>query len=146
MEIGLGISDKKNNSTEDGIDGTNDHFQRNSGCSAEQKPLGIPFRTLPLKRKQLGIPLNSVPWNKNRSILLEFGSEPFRGRETSRNSVPWNKTRNKLSEFRSEPFRGRETTRNSVSRQDTIKKTGLGEWNKLIYDCYVIIYSSLRTV
>jgi hypothetical protein len=31
--------------------------QRNSGCSAEQKTLGIPFRTVPLKRKMFGIPL-----------------------------------------------------------------------------------------
>jgi hypothetical protein len=28
---------QKNNSAEDGIDGTNDYFRRNSGCSAEQK-------------------------------------------------------------------------------------------------------------
>jgi hypothetical protein len=48
---------QKNNSAEDGIDGTNGYFRRNSGCSAEQKTLGIPFRTLPRKRKQLGIPL-----------------------------------------------------------------------------------------
>ena len=37
---------QKNNSAEDGIDGTNGYFRRNSGCSAEQN-LGIPFRTLP---------------------------------------------------------------------------------------------------
>ncbi len=41
---------QKNNSAEDGIDGTKGDFRRNSGCSAEQKPLGIPFRILPRKR------------------------------------------------------------------------------------------------
>jgi hypothetical protein len=35
--LGLGISDKKNDSAEDGIDGTKGYFRRNSGCSAEQK-------------------------------------------------------------------------------------------------------------
>jgi hypothetical protein len=71
---------QKNNSAEDGIDETNGYFRRNSGCSAEQKisefrsepfrgrennsefrsveqkwkqALGIPFRTLPKKRKEL---------------------------------------------------------------------------------------------
>jgi hypothetical protein len=65
---------------EDGIDGTNGYFRRNSGCSVEQKTsefrsqsfrgrennsefrsvgqkkkltLGIPFRTLPRKRKKV---------------------------------------------------------------------------------------------
>ncbi len=69
---------QKNNSAEDGIDGTNGYFRRNSGCSVEQKlsefrsePFrgiennsefrsveqklknthGIPFKTLPRKRK-----------------------------------------------------------------------------------------------
>ena len=72
---------QKNNSAEDGIDGTNGYFRRNSDCSAEQKfsefrskPFsgrenssefrnveqkyeqtpGILFRTIPRKRKQLG--------------------------------------------------------------------------------------------
>jgi hypothetical protein len=74
---------QKNNSAEDGTDGTNGYFRRNSGCSAEQKisefrsepfrgrdnnsefrsveqkwkeALEIPFRILPKKRKQLGFP------------------------------------------------------------------------------------------
>jgi hypothetical protein len=45
---------------------------------------------------------SSVPWNKNRSKLPEFHSQPFRGRETTRNSIPWNKNRCKLWEFHSE--------------------------------------------
>jgi hypothetical protein len=85
--------------------------------------------TIPRKRKMLGIlyhgtkieansrnsgpnhsseektPRNSVTWNKNRSKLSEFRSEPFLGREkTPRNSVTWNKNRSKLSEFCSEAF------------------------------------------
>jgi hypothetical protein len=35
--------------------------------------------------------------------------DPSAEDKTTRNSVPWNKNRSKLSEFRSEPFRGRET-------------------------------------
>ena len=34
---------------------------------------------------------------------------PSAEEKTTRNFVPWNKYRSKLSEFRSEPFRGRET-------------------------------------
>jgi hypothetical protein len=57
LQLGLPISDKKNYSPEDGINGTIGLFRRVSGCSAEQKTLGIPFRTIPWKRKMLGIPL-----------------------------------------------------------------------------------------
>jgi hypothetical protein len=46
---------KKINYAEDGIVGTIGLFQRNSGCSAEQKTIGIPFRTIPQRRKMLGI-------------------------------------------------------------------------------------------
>jgi hypothetical protein len=49
---------QKNYSAEDGIYGTNDLFRRNSGCSAEQKTIGIPFRTIPRKIKMLGIPFH----------------------------------------------------------------------------------------
>jgi hypothetical protein len=69
-----------NNSAEDGIDGTNGYFRRNSGCSAEQKILGILFQTLPWKRQQLGIPFRGT---KNRSKLLKFPSEPFSGIENN---------------------------------------------------------------
>jgi hypothetical protein len=56
---------------EDGTDGSNGYFRRNSGYSAEKKNFGIPFRTLPRKRKQLGIPF--------RGTKIEA---------SSRNSVP----------------------------------------------------------
>ncbi len=42
---------QKNYSAEDGIDGTIGLFRRNSGCSAEQKTLGIPLRIIPQRRK-----------------------------------------------------------------------------------------------
>jgi hypothetical protein len=45
----------RNYSAEDGIDGTIGLFRRNSGCSAEQKTIEIPFRTIPQGRKMLGI-------------------------------------------------------------------------------------------
>ncbi len=53
-------------------------FRQISGCSAEQKTLGFPFRTIPQRRKYAR---NFVPWNKNRSKLSQFRSEPFRERE-----------------------------------------------------------------
>jgi hypothetical protein len=83
---------QKNNSAEDGIDGTNGYFRRNSGGSAEQKisefcsepfrgrdnnsefhsveqkwkeALGIPFRILPKKRKQLGFPFRGTKRKAN---------------------------------------------------------------------------------
>jgi hypothetical protein len=53
--IGLAISDNIKYSSEDRIDGTSGLFRRNSGCSVEQKILGIPFRKIPQGRKMLGI-------------------------------------------------------------------------------------------
>ncbi len=50
IHVGLGISDKKNNSAEDGIDGTNGYFRRNSGCSAEQKI--SEFRSEPFRGRE----------------------------------------------------------------------------------------------
>ncbi len=114
---------QKNNSAEDGIDGTNGYFRRNSGCSAEQKTsefrsesfrgrenntefrsveqkmkqtLGIPFRTLPRKKKNVllikmtkqmvisdGIP--AVPRNRKPRNSIP---NPSAEEKTTRNSVP----------------------------------------------------------
>jgi hypothetical protein len=38
-------------------------------------------------------------WNNNRSKLLEFRSDPFRGRKTARNSVPWTKIETNTCNF-----------------------------------------------
>jgi hypothetical protein len=97
----VGNFQQKNNFVEDGIDGidgTNGYFRRNSGCSVEQKILGIPFRTLPRKRKQLGIPFRGrkIEANSRNSLPNPSGEEkqleiPFRGTKkeaNSRNSLP----------------------------------------------------------
>jgi hypothetical protein len=134
----VGNFQQKNNSVEDGIDATNDHFRLNSGCSAEQKPLGIPFRTLPRKRKKLGIPFRGTKIEAySQNSALNSSAEE----KTTRNSVPWNKNRNKLSEEKQlgTPFCVNKTW------QDT-RRQASANWNKLIpYVCSVIIYSSLRT-
>jgi hypothetical protein len=77
-KVGLAISDKKNHSAEDGIDGTIGLFRRNSGYSAEQKILGVPFRSMEacLGRKHA---VNSVCWSRiflnNFFHAISFRSE-----------------------------------------------------------------------
>jgi hypothetical protein len=71
--LGLGISDKKNNSAEDGIDGTNGYFRRNSGCFAEQKI--SEFRFEPFSRRENISEFRSVE-QKYKQTLGMF-SEPF---------------------------------------------------------------------
>jgi hypothetical protein len=70
----------KNNSEEDGIDGTNGYFRQNSGCSAiggtESSRNSVPNPSAEEKTTQ-----NSVPLNKNR--LSGFPSETFSGRENN---------------------------------------------------------------
>jgi hypothetical protein len=95
---------QKNNSAEDGIDGTNGYFRRNSGCSADRKSRN----SVPNPSAEEKTTRNSIPWNKNKSKLPLFCSEPFAEENTTRNSIPWNQNRCQFSEFRSEPFRGRE--------------------------------------
>ncbi len=67
----------KNNSTEDGIEETNGLFRQDSGFSAEQKTLGIPFQTILRKRKQLGIPFRGtkVEINIQNFVLKPFSEE-----------------------------------------------------------------------
>jgi hypothetical protein len=49
---------QKNNSAEEGIDGANGYFRRNSGCSAEQK---IPeFRSEPFRGRKNNSEFRSV--------------------------------------------------------------------------------------
>jgi hypothetical protein len=59
----------------------------------------------------------AVPRNRKH---MEFLSEPFGGRETTRNSVPFNKNRSKLSGFPSEPFTGRENNSEFHGTEQTI--------------------------
>jgi hypothetical protein len=49
---------QKNNSAEDGIDGTNYYFRRNSGCSAEQKI--SEFRSEPFRGRENNSEFRSV--------------------------------------------------------------------------------------
>jgi hypothetical protein len=109
----VGIFRQKNNSAEDGIDGTNGYFRRNSGCSAEQKT--SEFRSEPF-RKEEKTTRNSVPLNKNRSKLSEFPSEHFSGRE---NNSEFRSVETKIEEyshnFIPNPSAEEKTTRNSVN-------------------------------
>ncbi len=119
--IRVGNFRQKINSAEDGIDGTNGYFRRNSGCSAEQKTLGIPFRTVPRKRRRLRIPFR---WTK---IEKTFGI-PFRtfsGREKNSEfpSGSFSRRENN-SEFRSEPFSGRENYSEQNAAAQNFKKSG----------------------
>ncbi len=114
---------QKNYSAKDGIDRTNAYSRRNSGW--------IPFRTLPRKRKQLGITFRGT---KIEAYSRNSIPNPFAEEKTTRNSVPWNKNRSKLLEFCSKPFRGRENTRNSFPcRKNSAgyQRTGLGELRRL---------------
>ncbi len=49
---------QKNNSAEDGIDGTTGYFRRNSGCSAEQKT--SEFRSEPFRGRENNSEFRSV--------------------------------------------------------------------------------------
>ncbi len=76
---------QKNYLVEDGKDGIIGLFRRNSGCSAEQKILGIPFRTVPQRRKMFGILCYRTKWDANsRNSDLNHSAEE----KTTRNSVP----------------------------------------------------------
>ncbi len=75
--IGLGISDKKI----------------------------IPRKTELTEQMVISDGIPDVPRNRNSQNSVP---NPSAEEKTTRNSVPWNKTRSILAEFRSEPFRGRE--------------------------------------
>ncbi len=105
VENRVGNFRRKNYSAEDRIDGTIGLFRWNSGCSPEQKILGIPVRTVTQRRKMLGILYHGTKLEANaRNYVLNHSAEP----KTTRNSVPWNKNLSKHLEFCSEPFRGRD--------------------------------------
>ncbi len=85
VQLRVGNFRQKNYSAEDGIYGTIGLFRRNSDCSAEQKILGIPFRTIPQRRKMLGILYHGTKLEANpRNSVLNHSAEE----KTTRNSVP----------------------------------------------------------
>jgi hypothetical protein len=122
---------QKNNSEEDGIDGTNGYFRRNSGCSAEQKIsefcsepfLGIPFRgtktealiicSEPFCGREHNSEFRSVEPKQMQFLGIPFLTIP-RKRTQLGNPFRATKNRNKLSKCPSEPFRGRETNLEQV--------------------------------
>jgi hypothetical protein len=122
--IRVGNFRQKNYSAEDGIDGTIGLFRRNSGCSAEQKTLGIPFRTVPQRRRRLGILCHGtkIEANSRNSVLNHSAEQNSRNsvpnhsaeEKNARNSVPWKKNRNKLLEFRSQACLGQKQAVYSV--------------------------------
>jgi hypothetical protein len=107
LENRVGNFRQKNYSAEDGIDGTIGLFRRNSSCSAEQKILGIPVRTVPQRRKMLGILYHETKLEANAPNYVLNHSEETK---TTRNSVPWNKNLSKYFEFCSESFAEEKTT------------------------------------
>ncbi len=90
--------------------------------------LGIPFRTLPRKRKQLGIPFRGT---KIEAKFHNSVPKPSAEENRTRNSVPWNQNRCKFSEFRSAeenilgiPFRATKNinSRNAVPNHSVEEK------------------------
>jgi hypothetical protein len=112
---------QKNRSAEGGIDGTIGLFRGNSGYSAEQETLEIPFRTTPQRRKMFGILYRGTKIKANT-----WNSVPNHSAEEkpTRNSVPWNKISSHLRlllianllEFRSEACLGRKHAVNTVCK------------------------------
>ncbi len=70
----VGNFQQKNNSAEDGIDGTNAYFRRNSGCSAEQKI--SEFRSEPFRGRENISEFRSVEQKYKQTLRMI--SEPFR--------------------------------------------------------------------
>jgi hypothetical protein len=65
----------------------------------------IPRKTELTEQMVISDRIPAVPRNRNSWYSVPNHSVE---EKTTRNSVPWNKTRSILAEFRSEPFRGRE--------------------------------------
>jgi hypothetical protein len=102
------------------MDGTLGLFRRNSGCSVDQKTLGILFRTISWKRKMFGIlnsgtkieanPRNSVPnysaeeknaWKKTLGVpfrTITRKRKMFHGTKIEANS--WNSVPKHLTTFK----------------------------------------------
>jgi hypothetical protein len=82
--VRVGNFRQKNNSAEDGIDGTNGYFRRNSGCSAEQKI--SEFRSEPFRGRENNSEFRSV---EKKITAKSHNSVPNPSAEenTTRNSV-----------------------------------------------------------
>ena len=94
----------KNFSSEVGIDGTIGLFRRNSGCSPEQKILGIPFCSMEQKYKQtLGILFQTFP-RKRQQLEIPFRSTVCLGWKHAVISVCWSRIFCKTNFFMPFPF------------------------------------------
>jgi hypothetical protein len=105
---------KKNYSSVDRIDGTNGYFRWNSGCSAEQKTLGIPFRTLP-RRKQLEIPFCGTKIEANSRNLFRTIL-----RKRKKLGIPFHATKVEANSWNA--MHSEEGRENNKMRQPKIKK------------------------
>ncbi len=72
----------KNCSAEDRIEGLNVYFRRNSGCSAEQKTLGIQFLNPSAERKKFR---TRYRWTEIEANFRNFVPEHFSEEKTARN-------------------------------------------------------------
>ncbi len=115
--IRVGNFRQKNNSAEDGIDGTHGYFRRNSGCSAEQKI--SEFRSEPFRGRENNSEFRSVEQNWKQTPIILFRTL-LRKRTQLRIPFHGKKNRCKFSEFHSEPFRGREHNSEFLSAQQKI--------------------------
>ncbi len=97
-------------------------FRRNSVCFAEEKNLGIPFRTISWKRKT--IPFQTILNDKTLVCLSdpfseektsEFRSKPFLEEKKTRNSIPNHFRKRKHLKIRSKQFLGTENTRKTMT-------------------------------
>ncbi len=92
-------------------------FRRSSGRYLEHKTLGIPFRTIPQRRKSLQFCTMEQKANSRNSVLNHSTEE-----KTTQNYVPWNKKRSKhFREFRSEEQKMEANSRNFVPKVSLMK-------------------------
>jgi hypothetical protein len=114
LPTGVAIFRQKNYSVEYETRRNRQEFRRNSVCFAEEKNLGIPFRTIFWKRKT--IPFQTIFNDKT----LEFLSEPF--------------SEEKTLEFRSKPFSEEKKLgipfRTIFGRENTGKSVPNHFWNR----------------
>ncbi len=104
-------------SAEDGIGGTIGLFRRNSGCSVEQKTLGIPFWTVPQGRKMLGILCHGT--KIEATLVILFQTIP---RKRKQLGIPFRRTKIEI------------ISRNSVPKLSRMKHCGC--WSRIFCKIY----------
>ncbi len=135
----------KNNSADDGIDGTNGYFRRISGCSAEQKI--SEFSSEPFRGREINSEFRSV--KQKRSKVPIFSSEPFWGWEHNSEfrsvqqrieTNSWNAVPN---HFMEEKPTQNKTRQPNISKIVSEKTTFYVQTNQLFCCCFVkLIFSA----